>query len=130
MHRCCDVVHGVSDVHTRTVVRYIQSHTPCNSRSGPRYQIEGDDGSFLLQIFFFMAAHFVYIGSFVRFGTAPRPEGLSKLDLAGRIAIATILVIALVALCDNMLPALESKFRLAVSLSSQILLNIGLIKKH
>ena len=72
------------------------------------------DVSFLLQIFFFMAAHFVYIGSFVRFGTAPRPEGLSKLDLAGRIAIATILVIALVALCDNMLPALESKFRLAV----------------
>lgn len=75
---------------------------------------EFHDISFLLQIFFFMAAHFVYIASFVRFGVTPRPEGLTKLDLAGRIAIATVLVIILVVLCDKMLPALEPKFRIAV----------------
>lgn len=77
---------------------------------------EFSDIAFLLQIFFFLAAHFVYIGTFVRYSLKPRPDGLSKWDAAGRLVAALLLILAVITLCDRVLSVVESPvFRVAIS---------------
>ena len=73
------------------------------------------DTAFLLQIFFFMAAHFVYIASFMRFAKKPRPEGLSKTDAAFRLVCTVAMVVFLVVYSNILIPKVESAaFRYAV----------------
>lgn len=74
------------------------------------------DMSFLLQMAFFMMAHLVYIGSFLRFMSRPRPKGLSKRDTWGRLACVLFMVMLLMFLCDTVLQVIESPvFRIGVS---------------
>lgn len=73
------------------------------------------DMAFLLQIFFFMAAHFVYIASFMRFAGRPRPDGLSKGDTAGRLVCTAAVVAFLLIYSNVIIPKVESvTFRYAV----------------
>ena len=73
------------------------------------------DTAFLLQIFFFMAAHFVYIASFMRFAKRPRPEGLSKTDAAFRLVCTVMIVVFLLVYSNIIIPKVESAaFRYAV----------------
>ena len=94
------------------------------------------DMAFLLQMLFFMAAHFVYIGSFLRFMSAPRPTGLSKRDAWGRLGCTLFMVLFLMLLCDTVLPVLESKvFRLGVSaymtiISVMVFTSIMQVRRH
>lgn len=73
------------------------------------------DTAFLLQIFFFMAAHFVYIASFMRFAGRPRPEGLTKGDTAGRLVCMAAVAAFLLVYSNIIIPKVESSaFRYAV----------------
>ncbi|MBR6457675.1 MAG: lysoplasmalogenase [Bacteroidales bacterium] len=74
-----------------------------------------EDTAFLLQIFFFMAAHFVYIASFVRFARRPRPDGLTKTDAAFRLVCTVAIVVFLLVYSNIIIPKVESAaFRYAI----------------
>ena len=75
------------------------------------------DLAFMLQMLFFMAAHFVYIGSFYRFMMKPHQNEHRPADNFGRLMVVLFMVVLMIFLSDTILPVLnDSKvLRLGVS---------------
>ncbi|MBP5571733.1 MAG: lysoplasmalogenase [Bacteroidales bacterium] len=94
------------------------------------------DVAMLWQMAAFLLAHVVYIGSFLRFMSAPRPNGLTKRDAFGRLGCVLFMVMFLMLLCDTVLPVLESPvFRIGVSaymvvISVMVFTSMMQMRKH